>query len=295
MKQFLLFTGKIILVFLLVAILLDFLYTNIYEAASPRKKFQYFRTFNKHTLDYVFLGSSRVENSIIISEIEKRTGKKALNLGFQAAKLQDIYILLQLIKAYEIHAKKVFIQVDYIFNIEGGYSNVLQYEIMPYVRDNTVTKSYLDKNFDYPKLLYYFPFFRYSDFDSKIGFRELVMSIFAKNTTIQNTKGFIGLEGELKDSDCGLPSSINERNVYFDKINNFANNNNIEIVYYCSPMSLRTKNKDYIDKLKVKIPKLYDFSNVIIDDHLFIDCTHLNEKGAYSFTQYFIDNLLIHS
>lgn len=293
MKTFLYFIGKIILVFLLIAFSFDFVYTSIYETASPRNKFQYFRTFKNDSVDYIFLGSSRVENSIIAAEIEKKTGKQVLNLGFQAAKLKDIYTLLQLIKTYNIKNKKVFVQIDYIYNIEEGYSNVLQYEIMPYVRDNAITKSYLDKHFEYPNLLYYFPFYRFSDYDSKIGFRELVLNILEKKTGVQKEKGFVGLGGELENCKFGLPTSVNNRNVYFDQIQYFAKKNNIEIVYYCSPMSLQTKNKDYISKLKVKIPELHDFSTVIKDDKLFKDCTHLNKNGAAFFTQYFIDNLLI--
>jgi hypothetical protein len=243
-------------------------------------------------LDYVFLGSSRVENSLVVSEIEKQTGKSALNLGFQAAKMEDIYTLLRLIKAYEIHTETIFIQIDYMFNIEEDYSNVLQYEVMPYVRDNSVTKSYLDNHFVSPSLLYYFPFYRFSDYDSKIGFREFVLNVLAKKTAIQKEKGFVGLEGELETCEYALPTTVNERNVYFDKIQSFAEKNNIEIVYYFSPMSLSTKNKDYVVKLQAKIPKLHDFSSVVKDDRLFQDCTHLNRKGATFFTQYFIDTLL---
>ncbi|MCL9769745.1 hypothetical protein NAT47_04880 [Flavobacterium sp. HXWNR69] len=292
MKPFLIFIGKILLVLLLSAFSFDLVYTHVYETSSPRTKFQYFRTFKKDTLDYIFLGSSRVENSLVISEIEKQTGKSALNLGFQAAKMEDIYTLLQLIKAYEIHTETIFIQVDYIFNIQEGYSNVLQYEVMPYVRDNSVTKSYLNHHFEHPSLLYYFPFYRFSDYDSKIGFREFVLNVLGKQTTIQKEKGFVGLDGQLDHCDYELPSSVNEQNVYFNQIQDFAKKNDMNIVYYFSPMSLSIKNKDYVAKLQGKIPKLHDFSSVVKDDLLFQDCTHLNRKGATFFTQYFIDTLL---
>lgn len=293
MKQFLVFIGKIILVFLLLATSLDFLYSQVFETSTPRLKYQYFRSFKDKNIDYVFLGSSRVENSIIPNEIEKKTDKKALNLGFQAAKMQDIYTLLQLIKTYNIQTKKVFIQIDYIFNIENGYSNVLPYEIMPYIRNNEVTKAYLDSHFEDSAMLYYFPFYRYSEFDSKIGFREFLLQVLGKTTAIQKDKGFIGLGGELKNSEFEFPDTINKKNEYFDQIRQFAKKNNINVVYYCSPISFRTKNKKYVTQLKGKIPELLDFSSLIKDDKLFKDCTHLNENGAMFFTHYFIDNVLI--
>ena len=292
MKPFLFFIGKIILVFLVLATVLDFVYTAVFEVSPPRQKFQFFRSYQGKSVDYIFLGSSRVENSLVVSEIENKTGKSALNLGFQAAKMEDIYTLLKLIKAYEIKTETIFIQVDYIFNMEEGYSNVLQYEIMPYVRDNSVTKSYLDRHFEYPKLLYYVPFYRFSDYDSKIGFREFVLNVLGKKTAIENEKGFVGLDGQLDHCDYELPSSVKQQNVYFDKIQDFAEKNDMDIVYYFSPISLRTENKEYVTKLHGKIPKLHDFSSVVKDDSLFQDCTHLNCKGATFFTQYFIDTLL---
>ena len=47
------------------------------------------------------------------------------------------------------------------------------------------------------------------------------------------------------------------------QIQDFAKKNNMNIVYYFSPMSLSTKNKDYVTKLQGKIPKLQDFSSVV--------------------------------
>ena len=293
MKQFLIFIGKIVLVLLLIAFLLDCLYTTVYDTSSPRNKFQYFRTFKNDTIDYIFLGSSRVENSIVVTNIEKETGKSALNLGFQAAKMQDIFTLLQLINTYNIQTKKVFIQVDYIFNIENGYSNVLPYEIMPFIRNNEVTKTYLDSRFEDAAMLYYFPFYRYSEFDSKIGFRELFLQVLGKRTAILKDKGFIGLQGELKNSEFEFPNSIIKKNEYLEQIRQFAENNKIDVVYYCSPICFKTKNREYVAQLKGKIPELLDFSTVIEDDKMFKDCTHLNENGARFFTQFFIDNVLI--
>jgi hypothetical protein len=293
MKQFLFFISKICLLYLLLATSLDFVYTYVFENSIPRNKYQYFRSFEGKSIDYVFLGSSRVENSIISNAIEKKTGKTVLNLGFQAAKMQDIFTLLQLIKTYDIQTKKVFIQIDYIYNIKNGYSNILPYEIMPYIRNNEVTKAYLDNHFEDAMMLYYFPFYRYSEFDSKIGFREFLLQVSGKRTAIQKDKGFIGCVGELGNSEFEFPNSINKKNEYFDQIQQFAKKNNIDVVYYCAPISFKTKNREYVAQLKGKIPELLDFSSVIKDDKMFKDCTHLNENGARFFTHFFIDNVLI--
>lgn len=292
MKNFLVFIGKGILLFTIMAFLFDYGYTKIFELSYARTKFQYFRSLKNQKVNYVFLGSSRVENSIVSINIEKKTGKKVLNLGFQAAKMNDIYILLKLIDQYKIHTDTVFIQIDYIFNIEKGYSNVLQYEIMPYIRENKVTKEYFETILINDKCIYYVPFYRYMNFDSKIGFRELIMNIVKRKTKIIENKGYVGFEGNMTHSTFNLPKNIVERNEYFNKIKSFAYEKNINVVYYFAPMSLKTRNIDFVSKLQVKIPNLIDFSSVVKDNKFFKDCTHLNNSGAIYFTDYFIENEL---
>jgi hypothetical protein len=43
-------------------------------------------------------------------------------MGFQAAKFSDVYLLLQLVKEYNIKTDKIFIQLDYIYNMENEFS-----------------------------------------------------------------------------------------------------------------------------------------------------------------------------
>ena len=89
-----------------------------------------------------------------------------------------------------------------------------------------------------------------------------------------------------------MPETILDKNDFFDNINSYVKLKKLNVVYYFSPMSLRVGNKEYISKLKTKIPNLLDFSSVVIDDKMFKDCTHLNNEGALFFTDYFIRNIL---
>jgi hypothetical protein len=43
----------------------------------------------------------------------------------------------------------------------------------------------------------------------------------------------------------------------------------------------------------MKIPELYDFSNAIIDDKMFVNCYHLNEKGAEKFTEILLNKIVL--
>lgn len=282
-------------IFLLVVAILSFLdysYTKIYENAKPRTKFQYFRSLKNKKIDCIFLGSSRVDNTIVPAIIEEQTGKTAVNLGFQATKLGDVYTMLQLIKEYNIQTEKIFIQVDYIFNLEDGYSTSMQHELMPFIRENKVTKDYFERHFSAEKHLYYVPFFRYSYFDVKIGLRELLLNVANKETNILKNKGFTGLQGNSFQHGNALPQEINTQNKYYDQIVAFARINKMPIVFFCAPFCKHTKNLNFMGKLKEKIPGLYDFSTALTDDKMFQNCSHLNAEGAAYFSKNTIQKML---
>ena len=280
-------------VFLLVFLVgLDFMYTTIYSVAPPRTKFQYFRSLKNQKVDYLFLGSSRVESTINPEIIRAKTGKTAVNMGFQAAKLSDIYILLKLVKEYNIETDKIFIQVDYIYNIEDGCSNVLPYQLMPFLRENQATKDYFELHYHQNKYLYYMPFYRYCYFENKIGFRELVSNMIHKKTTVVAHHGFYPLEGTSAQNGGALPNVITKSNKYYDAIKQFAKKNKMDVVFFCAPFSKNNKNLSYVAKLKERVPGLYNFANLITDEKLFKDSYHLNKEGAARFTEAFITKLV---
>ena len=60
--------------------------------------------------------------------------------------------------------------------------------------------------------------------------------------------------------------------------------NDIELTLYLSPFCSKVGNKEYLEKLKNKIPDLIDLSEGFSDD-LFFDCGHLNIQGAQLLTE----------
>lgn len=292
MRKFALLILQMTAMSLLVMVIFDYVYTSTYSHAFPRTKFQYLRSLENKRIDFIFLGSSRVENTIVPKLIIDKTGKSALNLGFQAARMSDIYVLLKLIKEYNIKTEKILIQVDYIFNIEEEYSNLLPYQIMPFIKENQATKDYFNLHFINKKELYYIPFYRYGIFESKIGFREFFLNGIHKKTPITENYGFYGLEGNTTNFDESLPGNISQGNSYLNKIKAYAMDNDMEIQFFCAPFSKKTKNLDYIKKLKQKIPELYDFSQAISDDTMFQNAYHLNKEGAYYFTEELINRMI---
>lgn len=282
-----------IMTILVVIAVLDVAYTKIYETSYPRTKFQYLRSLKNKKVDYIFIGSSRVENGIVPSIIKQKTGKEAVNFGFQAAKLGDIYTLLQLIKEYNLHYQAILIQVDYIYNIKKGHSNIFEYEMMPFVRDNAITKAYSDAYSEHPVANYYIPFYRYCNNDLKLGFREVFANVIhKKNNTVPN-RGYGAQYGSSVALMGALPDKILDHNAILDSIQSFVKQSKMKVVFYCAPFCKNKQNKNYTAKLKTKILGLQDFSGVIDDDSMFQNCNHLNDSGARRFTEIFIEKVLM--
>jgi hypothetical protein len=295
MRKFVIQIIGILSVILILLSVFDFTYTAIYKNANPRTKFQYLRSLKNTKVNYVFLGSSRVENGIDPFIIENRTQKKCINLGYEAAKLGDIYTVLQLLKSYTITTDTVFIQVDYIFDIKGHSIN-LPYEMAPFIKDNQITKEYLLDYIGEDASMYSIPFIRYCGSDQKIGFRDVFANLIGKKTTVVEKKGFSPLSGQANETSnsnhLSLPASIASHSLYYEKIKKYSVANNIKIIFFCAPFCRHTKNLDYVGKLKNKIPDLYDFSTVIQEDSLFVNCFHLNEIGAHKFTEILVKEII---
>ena len=135
-------------------------------------------SLREQKIDYIFIGSSRVDNTIDADIISKITGKTALNLGIQSAKPDDYYLMLKLIKDLNIQTNKIFIQMDYVYNLSGN-SKILNSYLMPYTENDIVNnhlKSTIKNSWFIPNL----PFYKYLVYDYKIGFREFFSTTIHK-------------------------------------------------------------------------------------------------------------------
>lgn len=290
MKKFLLHIAGFVSLTILLMAGLDFTYTRVYENSRPRTKFQYLRSFSNKEIDCAFLGSSRVDNGIVPEVIKTETGKRALNLGFQASKPSDIFTILKLLHSYDVKASQVFVQIDYIYNADG-YSNMMEHEIMPFIRDNDATYDHFAYKPD-QAALYYAPFYRYCMYDHKIGVREIVMNILGKKTPVIATGGYHPLYGQNQNTRNALPATIWKNNAKVDSITSFSRRNHIPVRYFCAPFDPRTKNLGFVAKLKTKLPNFLDYSQTVQDTLLFQNYFHLNDPGAREFTSRFAQNEL---
>lgn len=222
MKKFIVFIGKILLLLLLCASALDFVYTSVYKNTTPQNKVQFIHSLKNRKFNYIFIGSSRVENSVISQQIENKTKKTTINLGVKGLKLKDMSYIIKLLHKNNVLFDIIFIQLDYSYNYEEDYSKFFSFELLPfcYSSDSSVDvylKSTNKKYFYYK----YIPFLKYIDSDELVGFRKVIASLKNKTSIFELNKGYVPIYGTSYINKEKIPNHVNVKNKYFKEIDFF--------------------------------------------------------------------------
>ena len=109
MKQFLIYTIKILLLIFLLLVILDIAYTQVYLNSSNRGKIDYVYNSKAREYDVVVLGSSRANNHFVTKMFEEK-GLKAFNFGMSGGHLFEASLLLKLMMERKYKIKNVIIE-----------------------------------------------------------------------------------------------------------------------------------------------------------------------------------------
>lgn len=283
MKKFLAYIIGLVLIVIALMYLLDYVYNKVYQNGAFRNKVMWMHTITNESLDYVVFGSSRANNFVIPNIIFKKTGQNGLNLAIQASGPLEIELA---VKEYlkENTAKRIFVQVDSWYN-KAEPDRTGQLSWLPYIVDDDVYdvfKTYGNEYFFYK----YVPFYRYQMFDSRIGYRNVILSGLSKGIDYRASRGYTEATGILKKDKPYKFKLIDQPNPHFVAINEICRKKGIEVIYFTSPIYRPEGNLNVLEK---HLPNYYDFSQKLQDINLFKDPDHLNKKGAILFTEIFID------
>lgn len=278
---------KIVLLLILSASLLDFIYTKVYETSRERNKVQAIINGNTGNFDVVVLGSSRANNHIVTSEFTKEH-MKAFNYGMSGSSLEESALLLQLMIEKKWNIKNVLLEVDLNVNSES-YSDGTRALYMPYLRNKTISNYYKSsENFNQ---LYYVPFYRYVVYEAKIGVRELFFSIMKRKSNALQNGGFYPLTNVGKNMKYDLSKYTPKANKNYKKIKDLCRMHKINLIVITTPMCKNTVNRNYFKELKKRYPEIHNFEDVVTDDEYFSSCGHMNVAGATLFTNQIITSL----
>ncbi len=282
MKQFSRLIVFILIAILLLAVVLDWGYTTIFQQSSTRGKIEYVYHSSPQQYDVVFLGSSRANNHFVAPLFEEK-GIKTFNYGMSASHLFEASLLLKLMVERKFVIKKLILETDMNLANETRDAGISA-QFLPYLHDSQIIKNHFSVEQDFWKL-YYIPFYRYLAFDAKIGFREMNRSWRQVPTNYLDNLGYHPLGGKKKGNmknDIRKMKPLDNR--YYKEIKAICKANNIEMIALMTPMCSNVKGLDYFDRVKSKYPEIHNYEKAVEGDQYFSSCGHLNDEGARRFT-----------
>ncbi len=288
MKKFVFYIIKIIVVIVISAILLDATYTLVYLNTNSRNKIVNIYNSKNKNFDLIFLGSSRANNHFD-AKVFNDSGIKTFNYGKSGASLNETALMLKLMVERNYKIKNIILEVDLNINTDG-FSEGTRALFMPYLQVSNTTKNHYKLIPEFNKL-YYIPFYRYINFDVKIGFREMFFSAIKKKSNDIDNFGFYPLNSEGKNMKYDLLKRFPKKSKSYEEIKKTCQDNNINLIVISTPMCKNTIGIDYFDKIKKVYPEIINYENVINEDKYFSSCGHLNSKGAKIFTTFILKDL----
>lgn len=281
MKKFIVFAFKTLIITVLIAVVLDFMYTAVYLNSSNRGKIDYIYNSKARKYDVVILGSSRANNHFVAPMFEEK-GLKAFNFGMSGSHLFEASLMLKLMVERKYVIKNLILETDLNLSNEHQAKGIAA-KFLPYIHQSDIIREHFSKEKNF-KQLYYIPFYRYVTFDSKIGFREMFFNSIHKKTVHLDNQGYYPLgnkKGNMKNDIRALKPIPNK---YYQEIKQICAANNINFIAIMTPMCTNTKGLDYFDKVKKLYPEIHNYESVVLEDRYFSSCGHMNDTGAQLFT-----------
>lgn len=290
MKQFLLFIGKILLVLLLSVFALDFIYTAVFAQSETRNKVENVINSKPQQYDVVILGTSRANNHFE-SEMFEKEGLKTFNYGMSGSHLFETSLLLKLMVESGWDIKNIIVETDLNLSNEKRDDGTFG-RFMPFMHESKTITDHFVTEADFTEL-YYVPFYRYIQFDAKVGFRAWYKTLVNEPTNTLSNQGYYPLgynpRANMKNN---IESLVPLRNRYYEEIKQICKTNHINLIAVTTPMCSNVKGMGYFEKVKKIYPEIKDFENVIHEDKYFSSCGHLNDQGAKIFTKTLLDSLV---
>lgn len=283
MKKFLIYIAKIFVATVLIAIVLDGLYTAIFMQSKNRGKIETVFNSTAKKYDVVILGSSRANNHFVTPMFEDK-GLKAFNYGISGGHLFEASLLLKLMIEREYEIKNVILEAD--LNLSNDKkSEGVSTKFLPYIHNSVIIENHFSDEEDF-NALYYVPFYRYVKYDSEIGFREVYKTLVSEKTNAIDNLGFYPLKkhknGNMKNNIVNLNPLPN--NKYYEEIKNICKSNNINFIAVMTPMCENVVGMNYFEKVKKFYPEIHNYENVVKENKYFSSCGHMTDEGAQIFT-----------
>ena len=285
MKYFSFFVLKVFVILIVLSVILDVTFTEVYLEAIDRGKIDYVYNSKERHYDVAVLGSSRANNHFV-TQLFEENGLKSFNYGISGGHLFEASLLLKLMVERKYAIKNLIIETD--LNLSNEHrSDAVAAKFLPYIHHSKTIEKHFSEEEDFCEL-YYIPFYRYVKFDASIGFREMYNNLRNQQTNTLEKGGFHALgnkKGNMKNDITALKPI---RNKYYEEIKRICEVNNIKLISVMTPMCNDVKGLYYFQKVNTIYPEIHNYENVVQGDQYFSSCGHMNDTGARLFTNIII-------
>lgn len=280
MKRFLkYFFGFIILVFLV---------ANLISAGSlySLSKSDFYKpsylvnSIEQVQFDYIIIGASTGLTTLNTSIIDSITGLNGINLSIDDTGMANHYLMLQHFLAEGKKTKScVLVASVEGYNENQEYIGDNDYRFLPFIKRSYVQDYFSSlkpkSSINTLKQSEWMPFLGVSYYNIELFFPSIFAIIKpTKRNRFDNHGNYFYPNRKFEFTNKNKANvELNFSSNYLNKIQKLCHENNIELIYYFSP--LRTKSLLFNTDLKNTI----NHSNIFKDDTYFYDDIHVNKKG----------------
>ncbi|MDA7558637.1 hypothetical protein N8768_05710 [Flavobacteriaceae bacterium] len=268
-------------------VVLDIVFSLI-SSLSIRHKGSWIADFKNEKFDYIVLGNSRAFSAFDIKTIETITNLKGVNLAVDAASPVEMSMIYEYFSKHN-DFEHVILLIDDKIIASKNYNKKAIKHFLPFMytdyRDTFLSLNKREE-FDIP-LTFYIPFYRYVEYSSEIGLREVFLSVFA-NSHRFDENGFKLLKPKKMSNKVTFSDDFTDNDNLNNLMSEIAMDNKnlikVNLPYYSSiPIRLKDANEQY---------NVLDYTGYVNDKSLFNDNIHLNMDGAKYFCTQFSKDLM---
>lgn len=283
MKRFLIHISVILVLLIALSYVLDKSYNFIFINTSARDKTQLALKQDQGYVDFVFLGSSRVENYIDCNLIEVITGKTCVNYAISGGSHQDAFVLFKLLKKRGLTYSHLFLQLDpNIKNME--MTTAFKASMIPLMEHYEIQFDNVDLSLTWEER--HLPFYKYAEYDYLYGIRACFAQLY-KNKNDDVELGYLP-KYYIGNANAGAIQTINTYNKYIELLKEEVVDDNAQVHFFTSPYCPDMTNTSIFNQLSSFYPGYINYASTYNNPAYFANCNHMNHNGAQVFTKQII-------
>lgn len=289
MKSFIKTFMLLLVVVALVSYSLEYIYRIIRIKGAPRSKVDLIiNTDYEIEYDYIVVGNSRANFHVNPQQIEDKIALNGYNFGISGSSLFEDRLMIETIVRKGM-TDKILWQIDSNHN-SNDQDEAIAALWLPYIEEDYIFKNFENLEIWESQLFRSLPYYKYLRYDSRIGFREQMLSLAGKATSSTENKGYSKTTGSIQDSLKTIKYLLkDEKNLHIDYIIKMCKTNNVELILFTAPIY---NSKSDFRTLSDLYKSYYDYSDQLQKSKYYKDHTHLNPLGAELFTNIIINDIL---